>query len=389
MHNILMAAPTPFFSDRGCHVRILEEIKVLKKLGEDVSLCTYHNGRDVPGVDICRIPNIPWYKKETAGPSLHKLYLDALLFVKLFGVSYKKKPDILHMYLHEGAFIGWMYKRIKRRIPMVFDLQGGLTDELTAHHFLGNNKQVLGLFRLLEGYLDRSADVLIVCSNALKDIVVNEFGVSPCRIYVVPDGVDIDFFRPIANKMELRKRYNLPQDKRIVAYLGLLSRYQGIGLLLEAIRRIKRMRNDVHFLIMGYPNVDLYKRKADELGIQDIVTFTGRMPYSKAPEAIGCADIAVSLKLSKTEANGKLLDYMAAGLPVAAFDTPVNKEILGAYGMYADYNNIDSFVEHLQFLLDNPGKADSFGRALRRQAEDNFSWNIIGKRILEAYEKAI
>ena len=77
--KILHIAPTPFFADRGCHIRILGEIKHLQSLGHAVVLATYHIGQDINNLDIHRIINIPWYKKFEAGGSWHKLYLDIFL----------------------------------------------------------------------------------------------------------------------------------------------------------------------------------------------------------------------------------------------------------------------------------------------------------------------
>ena len=85
-----MIAPTPFFADRGCHVKILEEIKTLSKRNIKITLVTYHIGRDIEGIDIHRIINIPWYKKLDAGPSIHKYYLDLLLAAKALKVAEKK-----------------------------------------------------------------------------------------------------------------------------------------------------------------------------------------------------------------------------------------------------------------------------------------------------------
>ena len=78
--KILMVAPTPYFSDRGCHVRIFEEARALRALGHNVSICTYHLGRDQDGVPTYRTLRVPWYSKQSAGPSWHKPYLDILLF---------------------------------------------------------------------------------------------------------------------------------------------------------------------------------------------------------------------------------------------------------------------------------------------------------------------
>ncbi|MBP1729182.1 MAG: glycosyltransferase, YqgM-like family, partial [Deltaproteobacteria bacterium] len=87
MLRILMLAPTPFFADRGCHVRILEEARILAALGQRVEIVTYHIGRDLPGIITRRIPAIPWYRKLEAGPSWHKPYLDILLFCKALSVA--------------------------------------------------------------------------------------------------------------------------------------------------------------------------------------------------------------------------------------------------------------------------------------------------------------
>lgn len=100
-----MIAPTPFFADRGCHVKILEELKSLTKRGIRVVLVTYHIGRDIPGFEIERMINIPWYKKLDAGPSFHKYYLDILLSFKALGAAIRLKPDVIHAHLHEAAFL--------------------------------------------------------------------------------------------------------------------------------------------------------------------------------------------------------------------------------------------------------------------------------------------
>lgn len=100
-----MVAPTPFFADRGCHARIYEEALALLRLGHKVKVVTYHLGKDKDNLDVYRIVKIPWYKKLSAGPSWHKIYLDILLFFKALKVQRSFKADILHGHLHEGAMI--------------------------------------------------------------------------------------------------------------------------------------------------------------------------------------------------------------------------------------------------------------------------------------------
>ncbi|HOP40883.1 MAG TPA: glycosyltransferase, partial [Geobacteraceae bacterium] len=121
--RILMLAPTPFFADRGCHVRIYEEARALLRRGHDVRIVTYHLGRDMPGIQTRRIPTVPWYRKLAAGPSRHKPYLDVLLFCTAASEIRRFRPRLLYSHLHEGAFLG-VFLKMLFRIPLLFDCQG-------------------------------------------------------------------------------------------------------------------------------------------------------------------------------------------------------------------------------------------------------------------------
>ena len=98
-----MLAPTPYFADRGCHVRIYEEARTLIEQGCDVRIVTYHIGRDMSGIPTERIFAVPFYKRLTAGPSWLKPFLDILLFIKALSVATSFRPHIIHAHLHEGA----------------------------------------------------------------------------------------------------------------------------------------------------------------------------------------------------------------------------------------------------------------------------------------------
>ena len=74
--RVLMVAPTPFFDDRGCHVRILEQVRALRDRGVEVLLATYHVGRDVPEVRTVRTMRLPWVRRLPVGFSIHKPALD-------------------------------------------------------------------------------------------------------------------------------------------------------------------------------------------------------------------------------------------------------------------------------------------------------------------------
>jgi glycosyltransferase involved in cell wall biosynthesis len=135
---------------------------------------------------------------------------------------------------------------------------------------------------------------------------------------------------------------------------------------------------------MGFPAVEHYQQMASQLGIGAHTTFTGKVPYDQARDHLALGDVAVAPKLSATEGSGKILNYMAMGLPTVAFDTPVSREYLGDAGIYATPGDPASLAESLlQGLSDSP----DIDRAhqLRRMALETYSWDRAADLILRAY----
>jgi glycosyltransferase involved in cell wall biosynthesis len=140
---------------------------------------------------------------------------------------------------------------------------------------------------------------------------------------------------------------------------------------------------------MGYPGLERYQRQAYDLQILDHVTFTGRVPYAEAPLHLALADVAVSPKRSASEANGKLLNYMAMGLPTIAYGTPVAHELLGDDGVYAPPGDIAALAEAIIALLDDPSRRAALGVRLRARAEREFSWERFGLRLAALYDTTL
>jgi glycosyltransferase involved in cell wall biosynthesis len=388
-YRVLKVAPTSFFADYGCHVRILEEALALKRLGTDVRICTYPAGRDLDGVQIVRSLGLPRGGEIRVGSSRHKLYLDAFLTSAAFRQAVAYQPDIIHGHLHEGALIGLAVARAFRR-PLVFDFQGSLTSEMIDHGFLSPTSRLYQPLRWIERTVSQMSDMVITSSVAASDLLVKEFDCDPSKVVPVPDAVDTEVFRPVwevdaIEQYKIRSALGVPPGRRVVVYLGLLAEYQGSGHLLRAATRVLQQRANVHFLLMGYPGEDRYRALARTLGIEGSVTFTGRVPYERAPRYLLAGDIAVAPKLSATEANGKLLNYMALGLPTVAFDTVVNRDILGPAGMFARMADEVDLARRLVECLDNEPESRDRGRALRERTVAKFSWSAAARQILEIY----
>lgn len=394
-YTVLTIAPTSFFADYGAHVRIWEEAKTLCNLGHRVVMATYHNGDDMPGLEIHRTWDVPWIKRAMVGSSRHKLYLDGALLWRTLRVAYAVRPEIIHAHLHEGALIGAFASHLLG-IPLIFDYQGSLTGEMLDHRFISSGSPLLPLLRLIERITNRLPDAVITSSYNAAAALHQKWRYPRDTLYTVPDSVNTDRFRPFdgsteweAERRRLRVSLGIPLNSRLVVYLGLLAPYQGTNKLLEAARIVAGRRPDIHFLVMGYPDVRSYQALAASLGVQRHVTLPGRILYRDAHAYLALGDIAVAPKMSETEGAGKITNYLAMGMPVVAFDTPVSREILGDAGRYARFGDAASLAEAIITLLDNPREMELLRVAGRAKAVHEHSWELGALQIQAIYERAL
>jgi glycosyltransferase involved in cell wall biosynthesis len=387
--RILAVAPTPFFVDRGGHVQIYEQARALIRLGNSLELCTYHIGRDMPGIPTHRIPNVPWYQKTDAGPSYQKLYLMVLLFFLSWREIRRFKPDILHGHGWDGCWIAYALYKVTG-VPFVFDMQGSFTGEIVAHGYARANSLYFRLLKWVERRTLHLGTVVTQSEQMVAD-AIRDFGVRPDRIYHTYDGVDTEDLTPGVDSDNLRAELHLPADKKIVVFLGLLKPYQGVDSLLEAVRILvyEQGYTGAHFLIMGFPDEDKYAAKARELGIADYTTFPGRIDYKERKRYYALGSLAVAPKLSPTEGDGKIYDYLAMGLPIVAYDRPASKEILGDLAFFAELGNAQSLACALHAALTDEARAAELGRRGREMAVEKYSWLAVARRLMGAYADVI
>lgn len=388
--NILSLAPTSFFGDYGCHVRILEEARALQALGHRVSILTYFKGDDVPDARVIRTAPTPYHASYEVGSSRHKYAFDALLALKLAQTLAREKFDLIHAHLHEGALIGGALGKVWGK-PVFFDYQGSLTDEMLHHGFLRNNGKRHRFWRWVERRAENLPDAIFASTQNAALTLAQKLPAKP--IAHLPDGVNTRVFTPDAQdpvkRAELRDQFGIAPGAPVVVFLGLLARHQGIQHILEAAAIAKPINPQVRWLVLGYPGVDEWQARALAVGVDDVVVFGGRVPYPRAPEMLALGDIAIAPKLSLTEGSGKVLNYMAMALPTVAFDTPGQREYLGKYGTYAPLGDSAALAQRILALVASPAQRRELGQHLRSRAIQQFSWERSAQIMQEMYEKVL
>jgi glycosyltransferase involved in cell wall biosynthesis len=123
------------------------------------------------------------------------------------------------------------------------------------------------------------------------------------------------------------------------------------------------------------------------------LTFTGRIPDDELRTWLSTADVGVSPDprngFNEFCTMNKTLEYMAVGLPVAAFDLEETRVSAGPAAEYARPNDPEALATTILDLLDNPARRQEMGAAGRERIEGPLSWSVSAPQLLAAYDRAI
>ena len=248
--KILVIAPTPFFADRGTHIRILEESLALEKLGHKITIVTYHIGKNIQdqvekNIDIRRIRRwLFWYTKLEAGPDWQKILLDLLLIRKALYLAYVQKPDIIHAHIHEGVALGWIVQKCLfwRKIKLVADFHGSLTKEMVSHSYLKGGF-LKGFFSWTEKRINNMGDAAL--TSSLENTQEIEWARKDHKVQTILDGANFSYWEQLPSKSVLKVNFELPADKVIVTYTGALIPNKGVQYLKEAMLAVLKKNQNI------------------------------------------------------------------------------------------------------------------------------------------------
>ena len=376
-----MVSPSLCNIDYGSSIRIRSELRALASAQIQVSLCSYSKGNSM-GSQGYEIPFLPSFIKP--GPTSHRMYLDPQLACVAMNAAMRARPHIIHAHHNEGPLVSALPRKAFR-VPLIMDLQGSISSELEFSGIFGRIRRIYNAFGYLEHLSQNLADHIIVSSPLLKKIV-RRF-TSDRSITVIADCVDASYFYPRQKDTRLMNRLGIPMDRMVVVYLGSLAKVQGVDLLLRAIQIAIRSNNGLHFVVMGFPCEEYYRSQSRKLGIADHVTSTGRVPYSEAPMYLSIGDLAISPKRCSSESNGKILNYMAMGIPTVLFDNENNRFLAGDSSIYAEDETPESLAEAIgQAATDKEFRLRAIGIGIER-ARFHFSPSKMKENLVSVYKQ--
>jgi glycosyltransferase involved in cell wall biosynthesis len=250
----------------------------------------------------------------------------------------------------------------------------------------GQKRLAVAAKRWIERSVYRSARRLIVLSGAFRDILVKNYGIPEERIAIIPGGVDVERFRPVAAKAECRQHLGWPKDGKIIFCVRRMVRRMGLENLIEAFAQT----NSEATLILGGrgPLLEDLRRQAVARGLEERIVFSGFIPDEQLPAAYAAADFSI-VPSQALEGFGLItLESLACGTPVLV--TPVGGLPDTVRDLDAALILQDSSVEALAAGL-RRGLSEELPtpQACRDYTVASFSWPIIARRVLKVYEEAV
>jgi phosphatidylinositol alpha-1,6-mannosyltransferase len=199
----------------------------------------------------------------------------------------------------------------------------------------------------------------------------------------IAPGIDVDHFKPV-EAGSLRAELGLT-NKKVIVSVGRLVHRKGQDHLIESMPAILKVHPDAHLLLVGKgPYLEHLAKLVAKNGLQDSVSFIGRIQYAELPAYICCGDIFAMPSRSRLmglEVEGLGIVYLeasACGLPVIAGKSggAPDAVIDGTTGLVVDGTNNDEIAQAAIALLSDPSKAQQMGAAGRQWITDEWRWEI-------------
>ena len=378
--NILMLSPEPFFSPRGTPISIYFRLQALSDLSHSVDLVTYPTGSDVmlKNLKIHRVPNMFLTRRIRIGPSLSKIPLDFLLFIKAALRLRKSRYDLIYTH-EEAAWLGIILAKA-HRIPHLYDMHSSLPEQIKLHEFAPFRwlrKPFLWLEHLS---LKNAAAVLAICPGLREYISEKNFG---DKAVLLENFISFNQDKDLENRRQIIRDDLAPGGEKIILYAGNFRPYQGLHLFLEAAAKIEA--EGVVYVLVGDRGKEglKTKKKAERLNISQKVRFIKEVPPDRIPDYLSAADVLVSPRLTGHNTPLKIYSYLRSGIPLVATRITAHTQILDEQTAVLVDPDRNHLAEGISFALFQP-EARRRAQEAKKRASRKYTYPLYLKKMNQA-----
>ncbi|HLJ34092.1 MAG TPA: glycosyltransferase [Ktedonobacteraceae bacterium] len=247
----------------------------------------------------------------------------------------------------------------------------------------------------------RDVDRLIAQCPCERDELVHDYHADPGKVVIIPSAVNTKIFHPIA-QAEAREYIGLPQQERIIVYVGRMLPRKDIRNIVRALALLPNDNDDapISLMVVGgetvepdpiaTPEIGELQRLAAELGVLDRVRFIGKRQANELHYYYSAGDVVVTTPWYEPFGLTPL-EAMACGRPVigSAVGGLTYTIVEGETGFLVPPRNPESLAERLRFLLNQPEMVARMGKVARKRVEREFTWSIVAMRTAALYDSVL
>lgn len=237
----------------------------------------------------------------------------------------------------------------------------------------------------------RTADRVIATNESYREVALTRGRVSPERVVVVRSGPRVNRFRAVPARPELKNGKPF-----LVGYLGVMGPNDGLEYLLQSIAHIVHdlHRSDIQFVCVGGGDLQAkLMAMSQQMRLDEFVRFTGRIPDDEVIGLLSTADLCVAPDpkdaLNDVSTMNKIVEYMALGKALVAFDLREARVSAGDAAVYATPNDHVAFAQRIVELLAAPERRQAMGAAGRQRFESVLAWEHQQKNLLQLYRDLV
>lgn len=299
----------------------------------------------------------------------------------------KWNPDIIHIQNEfgiglSGVFIAKMLKK-----PLVYTLHTMYDDYI---YYIAHKPFIPLVKNISHKYarsLAKNASAVTGASKKIEDYF-KKCGVQK-PIHIIPNAVELDIFNEenIDRKKveEIKKEYGLTEDITAACFCGRLGKEKSVDVLLnywaQKVSKDDRLRL---FIFGDGPDKEALMQQAKDLGISDMVFFTGKIPHDSLPPYYAACQIYVTASLSENYSIA-MLEAMASGLPIVhLYDEANESQTIEGVNGFA-FHNADEMYEIIKKLRDlSPEDKKAFADNVRFSVKKSGAEDL-AKYVLDIY----
>ncbi len=363
----------PYINGVVTHVKLLKE--GLEKLGHEVLVVTAdpktHRHYIQNGVLHCPAKAFKrFYDYGIAMPLSHK----RLKMIADFD------PDIIH--LHQEFSIGISAAHIAKKLnkPLVYTLHTMYDDYI---YYVAPKPLIPFVTKLSHQYFRlfaKRANAITGPSKKCDEYIKNDCKMDK-DVVVIPNPVELDKFAPEniteEDKRAFRHKYGIQDDEMAVCFCGRIGKEKSVDVVLDYWAAKIHPEDKMKLVIIGDgPCRPELEQQAKDLGIADMVVFTGAVPNAELPPYYAACNIYITASLSDTNSIS-MLEAMATGLPVLQrFDKLNQGQVRNGVNGYIFFDADDMYRELKEFQKKSPQEVERLRSSVRESVKQAGSENL-------------